>query len=185
MRVYQTLEDRDNPDEIEENGPFACKSSNAWLGEGYYFWEYFIQNAHWWGKVGYNSEYVICEASYKKDKGDRCLNLYDNYEHQEIFAHVIENMRSKGLYRDNKTTVARVIKYLRDIKVFKYEATKINGVLSKGIKNSLHVKCKANNNKGYVDLIPAVQICFYHKKALDLSGYKIVFPEKYLQEGVF
>lgn len=34
--LYQTVEDRDNPDYVLENGPFKC-ISNAWLGDGYYF----------------------------------------------------------------------------------------------------------------------------------------------------
>jgi len=36
--IYQTLEDRGNPDEIERNGPFSCNWNNSWLGTGCYFW---------------------------------------------------------------------------------------------------------------------------------------------------
>ena len=44
--IYQTLEDRDNYDEVEECGPFPCCSSNAWLGKGCYFWDDEIIVAH-------------------------------------------------------------------------------------------------------------------------------------------
>ena len=36
---YHTVEDRDNPDEIEADGPFKCTRGDAWLGPGYYFWD--------------------------------------------------------------------------------------------------------------------------------------------------
>ena len=39
-KAYQTLENRSNPDQIEEQGPFLCRHKNAWLGEGYYFWDF-------------------------------------------------------------------------------------------------------------------------------------------------
>lgn len=33
--LYQTVEDRDNPDNIEAEGPFKCTRKDAWLGEYY------------------------------------------------------------------------------------------------------------------------------------------------------
>lgn len=35
--LFQAVKDLDNPDEIEQNGPFKCRREDAWLGEGYYF----------------------------------------------------------------------------------------------------------------------------------------------------
>ena len=53
--AYQTLEDRDNPDEIETNGSYRCRSSNAWLGIGYYFWDSNAQWANEWGEKSYSN----------------------------------------------------------------------------------------------------------------------------------
>ena len=47
-KIFQTLEDRNNPDEVESQGPFIC-TNNPWLGKGYYFWDTFLDLAHWWG----------------------------------------------------------------------------------------------------------------------------------------
>ncbi|MBK9689303.1 MAG: hypothetical protein IPO65_16695 [Saprospiraceae bacterium] len=68
--VYQTLENRGNQDYVENNGPFLCSRNNAWLGNGYYFWDSFIENAHWWGwKVKkFTNGYFICEAFYDFEK---------------------------------------------------------------------------------------------------------------------
>ena len=48
--LFQAIKDLDNPDEIEQNGPFKCRREDAWLGEGYYFWDSFVELAHWWGR---------------------------------------------------------------------------------------------------------------------------------------
>lgn len=48
--IYQTLEDKDNDEEIERHGPYFCSvyeidgspkkgSKEPWLGGGYYFWD--------------------------------------------------------------------------------------------------------------------------------------------------
>ena len=52
-KAYQTLENRNNPDQIEEQGPFLCNRKSAWLGEGYYFWDSFIEKCPlvWTGRI--------------------------------------------------------------------------------------------------------------------------------------
>lgn len=47
--IFQTLEDRDNPDKVEQHGPYQSEMSH-WLGKGYYFWDRNITRAHWWGR---------------------------------------------------------------------------------------------------------------------------------------
>ena len=48
--IYQTLEDRQNYEEVEQHGPYFCSvtypngilkkgSKQPWLGSGYYFWD--------------------------------------------------------------------------------------------------------------------------------------------------
>lgn len=183
MKIYQTLEDRENPDEIEENGPFLCERKNAWLGPGFYFWEYFIKNAHWWGDKAYNGKYVICQATYDDTDKQKIFDLYSNYEHKDLFVKTIEMMKYYGLFIENQTCISRVIDFLISKKLFPYDAIKIDGILSKGNSSSkynFHVIC-SSNRPSYVDLIPAVQICFRKKDVLNLKDYKIIFPEKYIQ----
>ena len=43
---YYTLENKDNFDEIEVDGPFDCTHKGAWLGTGSYFWDTNIDWAH-------------------------------------------------------------------------------------------------------------------------------------------
>jgi len=182
--VYQTLEDLDNPDSIELNGPFKCKFENAWLGRGYYFWESIIENAHWWGTEcnSYKDGYVICKASYDSDD-ELCFNLIDNYEHLSKFKDTIDLMKKKGLYKSN-TTVARVIYYLKDtLKIFNYQAARVYGVHSKSKDSDYMLNLSFNpNGHQYLDLLPAIQVCFYSKNSLNLRNYHIVYPDKYIED---
>jgi hypothetical protein len=180
--VYQTLDDLGNPDEIENHGPYRCDRKNAWLGVGFYFWESFIQNAHWWGNSNYKvNGYIICEAIYTKDE-NKCFNLIDDEIHIKMFNDAKSLMLKEGLYVQNVTTVARVIHYLRTtLKIFTYEAIRVYGVNSKSINsdysnisifNSYHIQ-------QYLDTNPAIQICFYRNNSLDLRNYKVIYPAYY------
>ena len=49
--LFQTLVDRGNYLECEENGPYPCNWENSWIGEGYYYWYHHLELAIWWGNV--------------------------------------------------------------------------------------------------------------------------------------
>lgn len=78
-KLFQTLEERNNPDEVESQGPFLC-TNNPWLGKGYYFWDTFLDLAHWWGKQVHNGNYIICQTSVE-DNSEDILDLVGNTQH--------------------------------------------------------------------------------------------------------
>ncbi len=178
--VYQTLENKDNADHIQDYGPFKCTHSGAWLGEGYYFWESYIENAHWWGETIYKENgYVICEATYDFNE-ELCFDLYDNPEHVKMLENTYRLMLEKGLSK-SKMTVPRVIKFLKDeLKVFNYEGVRVYGVNSKDNKSdySTRIPFKMGGFQ-YADLSPAIQICFFNKKSLNLRDFRIIYPDHY------
>jgi len=180
--VYQTLEDRGTDlDVLEIQGPYLCKWENAWLGNGYYFWDTFIENAHWWGAEirKYPDGYIICKAIC--DFNDvECFDLVGNTEHLKQLSEAYETLKNKGFANKN-TTVARIIKHLKDeVKVFKFSAIRALGLKSKAFNSEYSSILPFENNKPtYLDLIPAIQICFYTKTSLKLRNYKIVFPSEY------
>ncbi len=181
--VYQTLEDRGNPDYVDYNGPFPCNRNNAWLGNGYYFWDSFIENAHWWGCEGakFINGYFICEAKYDFNE-TICFNLIDNPHHFQLFNNTKKIMHEKGLYVPNQTTVARIIEHIKNtLKVFKYEAIRVYGINSKSFNSpySNRTIFDKNHNTKYLDSLPAIQICFYSKSSLNLRDYKLIYPPEY------
>jgi hypothetical protein len=168
---------------IKKNGPFQCTHSKAWLGSGFYYWESFVENAHWWGSEGakYSNGYVVCESSFDLDE-EKCFNLVDNPDHLNSFIKTIEVMKETGLYKEYQTTVRRVIEFLKNkLKIFTYEATRVYGVNSLSFnspysKRIIFVYKEGKRTTQYLDLIPAIQVCFYSKSSLNLSGFEIIHP---------
>lgn len=177
--VYQTLEDRGTePSKLESDGPYLCKWQNSWLGKGYYFWDTFIENAHWWGKEGraYKNGYIICKAVCDFNNTE-CFDLVGNTEHIKEFGDIYETYMTKGL-ADKKTTVKRIIEHMMNVlKKFPYTAMRAYGIRSRNQNSKYNFELLFETTKTpYLDLRPAYQICFYTKKSLNLKNYKIVYP---------
>ncbi|MFJ1378698.1 hypothetical protein ACILE8_10055 [Capnocytophaga canimorsus] len=183
-KIYQTLEDRNNPDEVESQGPFPCNRKDAWLGSGYYFWDSSIDNAHWWGKEGAcYKNYFICESSFHLN--EKCLDLYDNPEHRSLFKGIKKELKKQGLYNEKNNTVRRIIEFLKNNKLFPYEAVRAEGKLSKKRESEFSNIISFNWNKPqYLDLDPAVQICFVEKDTSNRKNFKIVYPPEYCEDYV-
>lgn len=180
-KAFQTLEYK-NIHNIESDGPFLCQRKTAWLGIGYYFWDSFIENAHWWGKEGacHKNGYIICESTFELNE-NKCFNLVDNPIHLEQFNQTKIFLKQNNLYEEGKTTVARVVSYLKQIGVFKFEAIRAFGINSIGINSSYSNRTIFINKEGkksiqYLDSTPAIQINFFTKNSLNRKGFKIIFP---------
>lgn len=192
IRIYQSLEDRDNYFDCEDNGPYPCDWDNTWLGEGYYFWYHHIEPAHWWGDTRYGEKnYVIFESSCHNLSN--CWDLHGNGEHQSAFIHWLNKLKEKGKLKTT-TTVAQVIEFIKsEYDNFKYEGIRILGVDSisntKAIEYNLprlpfEIPTKKENKnsqkfKAYFELIPPVQICLFKWDGLERKGFDVVFPEEY------
>lgn len=186
-KAYQTLEDRDIQ-KIESDGPFPCLRQNAWLGDGYYFWESFIENAHWWGTEGacYRNGYIICESTFELDD-KKCFNLVDNPTHLEEFNKTKKQLIEQKLYEEGKTTVARIIKFIKKKLTLNSEAIRVYGVNSIGRNSQYRNSTNFEYKKGkpshqYLDSTPAIQVNFFTKSSLNRKGFKIVFPPEYTDD---
>ncbi|WP_139959157.1 hypothetical protein [Flavicella sediminum] len=179
--LYQTLEDREDPQYIEDNGPFKCTWENTWLGPGYYFWDTFVENAHWWGHQRYNKNHVICKHTCEVDDKN-CFDLVGNTDHLTLFSESVAFLRSKNMIKEN-TTLPRVLAMLKKTG-FEYEAIRVSGVNSiskSNIEYSEYIK-RINFESGrgqYLDYRPPIQICVFKPNGLNLSSAEIVFPDHY------
>jgi|WetSurMetagenome_2_1015567.scaffolds.fasta_scaffold276741_3 hypothetical protein len=184
--IYQTLEDRDNPDGIEINGPFKCDRKDAWLGDGYYFWDTFIELAHWWGHKGYNGNYIICKSNFKYENDD-IFDLVGNTEHIMDFRKIGDYLR-KNVYKP-EISVRYIVDYMkthvRDFR--KYKAIRVNGIDSiNGDERMLENRYYFNkNNNAYLDCMPCIQLCVFSKKNIGGDNFKIVYPEMYCEDYTY
>ncbi len=180
--VYQTLEDRDSDlDKLESNGPYPCCTENTWLGDGYYFWDTFVENAHWWGKEvrKYPNGYIICKA-YCDFNDVECLDLQGNMEQLKMFKDSFELSKQMGKV-NNQTTVKMFLAFLKgENKAFNYAAIRVNGIKSKNFNSTFSINLFFEKKKEqYFEFIPAVQICFFSKTSLNLRNFKIIYPVEY------
>ena len=181
---YNTLEDRKNPEEVQNNGPFICTRANAWLGHGYYFWEQDLERAHDWGRIAYSKSYMICQADLNLPK---ILDLLGNIAHRKYFKELISYLQSnfdafKG--ESKNIAIGHAIHFLRKINsrpkykgVFDYDSVRAEDFPQKG-SNKLPF---AYGRPETFDLNSRVQICVFNKDLGNISHYKLVYPKEYLQ----
>lgn len=181
--IYQTVEDRNNPDEVESFGPFIC-NQNPWLGEGYYFWDTFIDMAHWWGWQGYQGSYMICQASCE-DNSEKIFDLLGETEHLQEVRVYKEFLEKKN--PGKKITVPFIIQHMRKHSGnFDYCAIRASAVdtVNKDIQNIKLMKNRVifnSRNDAYLDLTPPIQLCIIDKRKIGLKNYKVIYPEGYNQ----
>ena len=76
-----------------------------------------------------------------------------------------------------------IIEYLKtNTKGFNYQAVRAYGLKSKNIHSVFNLSLYFEDNRPqYLDLKPAIQICFYKKDSLNLRNYQIVYPDEYIE----
>lgn len=183
--IYQTLEDRQNYSEIENNGPYFCseKDENGllkkgvkepWLGEGYYFWDTRIEDAQWWGNTIYGRKgYVVCHTKYDQHSPF----LYDLVGDISLFDEFIACAKFiKKRFKKDIITFPIVLNYLKKSGSFKYKAVRVwpypNNMEKTIVKFPDFRMVLAKANK--------IQICFFDK-TLFTEPYRIVYKQSFLE----
>ncbi|MFN7259907.1 MAG: hypothetical protein ACK5TU_08430 [Cyclobacteriaceae bacterium] len=187
ITLFQTLEDRNNPEEVEEKGPFIARAATAWLGTGYYFWDTHIELGHWWGKTVYGGEYIICRAF--GDLDNTCFDLHGNGVHRLDFMEACNQIVKSKLSTMDRLLVPHVLTYIKKTTSFPYKAIRALAMVSimRNSENSYVVvtmRYRAGN-KAFFDIKPPVQVCLIEKKALSLTNYRVVYPENYVDYQYF
>lgn len=180
---YQTLEDKDNIDEIELDGPFKCTRPDAWLGDGCYLWDSNMEWAKQWGKNVYQhhgKDFVIGRCSLLIDES--CFDLFGNVSHQMEFKKLIEILVEHQFIEKERITVPVLIEYLKRKGIFEFKS--IRAADFQGSPDKLAFRLKNIRGKWIVRehmlLNQRVQICVIHKKNVILPPFLVVYPEKYL-----
>lgn len=183
INLYQTLEDRDNPEYVEEFGPFKTSNKTAWLGFGFYFWDTYEELGHWWGATVHNKKYIVCKARCFLDES--CWDLHGNGMHRLEFEEICNELIDSGLTSKEHLLVPQIIEFFKQKGAFVYKAIRALGANSISSRYSdnyvffrFHFK---KGNPAFLDLRPPVQVCLIEKRALSLQNYKIVYPYDYIE----
>ncbi|MBM1106044.1 hypothetical protein JQC67_07845 [Aurantibacter crassamenti] len=180
VKIYHTVDDQGDPDYIENNVPFKSNSENCWAGVGYYFWENYIEHAHWWGKTHYKDNYVICGCTINIEERN-CFDIYGNTAHLEY----LEKLRDKLTLVVKKSTITleSIIEYASRHNLFPYTIVR----MAEGNKSNLPqdstnlLKIKNTRNPSFLVLKPKLVLFMRDPAKWDLSNLKIEFPDKYVE----
>lgn len=185
VSIYQTLEDRGNYDEVESHGPFFCSKTDKngnhksgarepWLGEGYYFWDTFISDAHWWGNSIYSKkgrDYIICETTYDQHSP----LLFDTVSDPSLLYELIDCAKIiQKKWNMNKVSVPLIMDYLRGREDFKYKAIR---VCPQPKRSRLIDRISFPGDMFVLGKIEKIQICFFDKTLL-VNPFKIVYSQQ-------
>lgn len=173
--AHQTLENRNNNEDVEANGPFSVEDpTKSFLGEGYYFWDNHIELAKWWGKFHCRDKYIICESEFEIEKTD-FLDLVGSREDQIHFSNLMKQLNMEG------QALGKIIGALKDLEkedkgIFSYKA--IRAVDNKAKKSFEQIQYKFSEEKNkpsYSVFNPMYMICLLEKNDVILQSYKVVF----------
>lgn len=158
--------------------PFFCVN-NPWLGTGYYFWDSFIEMAHWWGEHHYHGNYIIIETDSPFQENE-IFDLINNHEHIKKFANYIEILEEKT---GKEITVPQAIEHMKKHTQFSamYKAIRADGRLSISHHyedNKPYIRrIKFNlDNEQYLDLLPPWQLCILNRASIPAVKLKYTSP---------
>lgn len=175
--IYQTLEDRQNDQDVEEHGPYFCSSVDAdgnpksgvrepWLGEGYYFWDSRIANAMWWGDTVYSSKgYIICHTTYDQHS-PLLFDMVGDVTQLDDFVKCAEFIKKQNKVAGVSFPV--VIAYMKKLPEFYYKAIRVCPH-----PKTINEVVRFPGSKSVLCMADKIQICFFDKTLLN-HPFKIV-----------
>ena len=170
---YYTLENKDNFDEIEVDGPFDCTHKGAWLGTGSYFWDTNIDWAHEWGDIGYRrrgKKYCITET--KIDLSNNCFDLFGSVSSQQALMECIDLMIASGKLNNAKSAIIpNLIEFMKNQGIFTYSS-----IRAADMQRSIMRLRFRGDRPEFMVINQRVQICVIHRKGVLLHPVKVIFP---------
>lgn len=157
--LYQTLEKR----KARAINPGFCSKSNAWLGNGFYFWLEEL-DAHRWGQdARYNSRHY--EIYKSVILFDNVLNTVFEEKAYNFFVKLVETAAAHFIKKINeRPTIKQLNDYFKDHGVFK----DIDGILFQDLPK--------NPTYGLVQELyykKRIQLCVYNKQIILTFEYHL------------
>lgn len=169
--LYQTVR---GGEQVVIKEPIYCQSEEARLGYGYYFWEYDIDNAHWWGRSHYKGNYEIYQSYYDRHS-EKCFDLLGNPKHRKYTLNAYQALMNR---KNDEYTIAEVLEILKkEDSNFHFWAIRAQPIQRKYADKKLDISF-AKGNCVFINTGNRIQICVLDLRfLLDDQYYKLIYPE--------
>lgn len=178
------MEDRDNLDYIEANGPFLGNLRDRWLGPGFYYWDTFINSAHFWGWVSYKKfrkDYVIAKSEISLPPA-QTLNLLEPTDLLKFKTWVSE---FENTFPQTNATIEKVIVHIQHIMGDSFPYIAIRALFNDCINKEEFQDRISPNGKAYIDLQPPIQVCIKDKSVVGENNFKVIYPTNYTDNEAY
>lgn len=161
--LYQAIEKRDSQSVCSP----ILSTQNTWLGEGYYFWDGFVELPHWWGVVHYDNNYIINEASVEVNSSEY-LDLVGDTSAMRKFISAYKVLQQE--FPEENITVKAVIALMKQSGIYSFRVVRAR--TEHKIPGSEKIRFVIPD-KAYMVSIPAIQICVTDNDLI--KSYNTVF----------
>lgn len=158
------------------NAPFLSPNTGKvpFLGVGYYFWDFDLDQAKKWGHDHYRDEFYIISADLHLPE-DALLDLAGNRQQMVWFSALLKRFERKGL-KAGEWKLGEFIEFMREFRkvtyaAFPFEIIRAQDFLPQNINFSIHF----NELPNYTNLNPRFVICFFQKNEVYLQNKRVIF----------
>lgn len=120
---------------------------------------------------------------------NNCFDIHGNGFHRLQFEETLNGLTENQVDNEQEITVSRVLAFMKKMPEWKFASIRVLGMNSFkrwSDKRRLYwdeVKFTIGR-KPFLDLYPPVQICVISKKDCNLKQWKIVHPDKYVEQFI-
>ncbi|MDE6270156.1 MAG: hypothetical protein K2M12_04790 [Muribaculaceae bacterium] len=171
-------------DFVEANGPFPGTVRERWLGPGYYYWDTFINSAHFWGRYSYkkyNKGYIIAKSEVALPP-DKVLNLLDS---ADLLKFHLWREEFKRTFPDTSVTVEKVLTHSRKTAGKNFPYIAIKALFIDSINVEEYQDRISPNGKAYLDMQPPIQVCILEKSVVGPDNFKVIYPINYSDSAAY
>lgn len=146
-----------------------------YLGTGYYFWEYDLDQAKRWGKFRYNSSFYIVEGIIHTTN-DNFLDLVGDRSHMSYLLFSAVKLVKKGLIEPS-WKIGELIETLKKIGENNAKVFPFSIIRSMDYRHLTYKDVRMfRNDESYTYLDPSHIFCLLETNELILSNKRIIFP---------
>lgn len=167
------LEKQGLPAALSEYNKEATK--NPFLGTGYYFWDFNIEMAKYWGKTHYDNSYYIFEADIPYN--ETMLDLVGNRQHMKLLIDLMDELKEENeesIYWE----IGKFIEFLKQLaktesytNIFPFKSVRAIDHSSKKFSQDYSFD---ESSRSFIDMNPRIIVCVMEANKETIQSFKLI-----------